>query len=73
MRVISRKKEIMALSEESSRESVTTEIGLLHFEVSEVAYLLHGIELFDESFIKSVSRKLKDMVPEGYLRKYLSL
>lgn len=70
MRMTRRKKEIMALFEEDSREWVTTEIGSPPFDVSGVAYMLHGMESFDKkSIAESVRRTLENMVADGLLEK----
>lgn len=55
MRLTKRKKEILALFERDSLGWVTTEIGAPPFDVSGVAYVLHGSESFrKKSIIKSV-------------------
>ncbi|CAM4026328.1 hypothetical protein SHBO111935_11155 [Shigella boydii] len=65
MRMTSRKKEILSYFEPDNLEWVTGEIGAPPFDVSGVAYLLHGMVSFDkrhqlESTRRSISsiRKL---------------
>lgn len=70
MRLTKRKKEILALFERDSLEWVTTEIGAPPFDVSGVAYMLHGSESFSKkSIIESVRRTLESMVADGLLEK----
>ncbi|RUR91074.1 hypothetical protein [Pectobacterium polaris] len=73
MRMTSRKKEILSYFEPDNREWVTGEIGQPPFDVSGVAYLLHGMESFDKRhMLESTRRTLEAMVGDGMLEKSTS-
>ncbi|EKY0662431.1 TPA: hypothetical protein ACT2TS_002479 [Citrobacter braakii] len=70
MRMTSRKKEILSYFEPDSMEWVAREIGAPPFDVSGVAYLLHGMESFDKRHqLESTRRTLESMVEDGLLDK----
>lgn len=73
MRMTSRKKEILSYFEPDNREWVTGEIGQPPFDVSGVAYLLHGMESFDKRhMLESTRRTLEAIVRDGMLEKSTS-
>lgn len=73
MRMTSRKKEILSYFEPDILEWVTGEIGSPPFDVSGVAYLLHGMESFDRRHqLESTRRTLEAMVSDGLLEKITS-
>ncbi|MBU4682737.1 hypothetical protein KC222_12010 [Cedecea davisae] len=73
MRMTSRKKEILSFFEPEHRQWVTSEIGAPPFDVSGVAYLLHGMESFDKRHqLESTRRTLEAMVSDGLLEKITS-
>ncbi|WP_075180629.1 hypothetical protein [Pantoea sp. 1.19] len=73
MRMTSRKKEVLTYFEPESLEWVTGEIGPPPFDVSGVAYLLHGVESFDKRhMLESTRRTLEAMVRDGLLEKITS-
>lgn len=73
MRMTSRKKEILSYFQPDSLEWVTGEIGAPPFDVSGVAYLLHGMESFDKRHqLESTRRTLEAMVSDGLLEKITS-
>ncbi|VEC02030.1 Uncharacterised protein [Cedecea lapagei] len=73
MRMTSRKKEILSFFEPEHRQWVTSEIGAPPFDVSGVAYLLHGMESFDRRHqLESTRRTLEAMVSDGLLEKITS-
>ena len=66
MRMTSRKKEILSYFEPDNLEWVTGEIGAPPFDVSGVAYLLHGMVSFDKRHqLESTRRTLESMVAGG--------
>ena len=68
MRMTSRKKEILSYFEPDNLEWVTGEIGAPPFDVSGVAYLLHGMASFDKRHqLESARRTLESMVAGGLL------
>ena len=68
MRMTSRKKEILSYFEPDNLEWVTGEIGAPPFDVSGVAYLLHGMVSFDKRHqLESTRRTLESMVAGGLL------
>lgn len=70
MRMTSRKKEILSYFEPGSQEWVTGEIGPPPFDVSGVAYLLHGMASFDKRHqLESTRRTLENMVAGGLLER----
>lgn len=70
MRMTSRKKEILSYFEPDNLEWVTCEIGALPFDVSGVAYLLHGMVSFDKRHqLESTRRTLESMVAGGLLER----
>lgn len=70
MRMTSRKKEILSYFEPDNLEWVTGEIGAPPFDVSGVAYLLHGMASFDKRHqIESTRRTLESMVAGGLLER----
>lgn len=70
MRMTSRKKEILSYFEPDNLEWVTGEIGVPPFDVSGVAYLLHGMESFGKRHqLESTRRTLESMVADGLLDK----
>ena len=70
MRMTSRKKEILSYFEPDNLEWVTGEIGAPPFDVSGVAYLLHGMGSFDKRYqLESTSRTLESMVAGGLLER----
>lgn len=73
MRMTSRKKEILSYFEPDNLEWVTGEIGPPPFDVSGVAYLLHGITSHDNRHqIESTRRTLEAMTKDGLLEKVIS-
>lgn len=73
MRVTSRKKQILSYFEPDNREWVTSEIGRPPFDVSGLAYLLHGIGSFGKRHMQeSTRRTLEAMVRDGMLEKSTS-
>ena len=72
MRMTNRKKEILSYFEPDNLEWVTGEIGAPPFDVSGVAYLLHGMVSFDKRHqIESTRRTLESMVAGGLLERVL--
>ncbi|HBV3330580.1 TPA: hypothetical protein MDU28_001428 [Klebsiella pneumoniae] len=70
MRMTSRKKEILSYFEPDNLEWVTGEIGAPPFDVSGVAYLLHGMGSFDKRHpLESTRRTLESMVAGGLLER----
>ncbi|HBR5192215.1 hypothetical protein [Klebsiella pneumoniae] len=70
MRMTSRKKEILSYFEPDNLEWVAGEIGAPPFDVSGVAYLLHGMVSFDKRHqIESTRRTLESMVAGGLLKR----
>ncbi|MFM4125802.1 hypothetical protein AB8R75_13920 [Klebsiella quasipneumoniae subsp. similipneumoniae] len=70
MRMTSRKKEILSYFEPDNLEWVTGEIGAPPFDVSGVAYLLHGMASFDKRHqLESTRRTLENMVAGGLLER----
>lgn len=70
MRMTSRKKEILSYFEPDSLDWVTGEIGAPPFDVSGVAYLLHGMGSFDKRHqLESTRRTLESMVAGGLLER----
>ncbi|QLV33806.1 hypothetical protein [Citrobacter sp. RHBSTW-00424] len=70
MRMTSRKKEILSYFEPDSLDWVTGEIGAPPFDVSGVAYLLHGMVSFDKRHqLESTRRTLESMVDNGLLER----
>ena len=70
MRMTSRKKEILSYFEPDNLEWVTGEIGAPPFDVSGVAYLLHGMVSFDKRHqLESTRRTLESMVAGGLLER----
>ncbi|MEF3760506.1 hypothetical protein [Escherichia coli] len=70
MRMTSRKKKILSYFEPDNLEWVTGEVGSPPFDVSGVAYLLHGMESFDKRHqLESTRRTLESMVADGLLDK----
>ncbi|EBP4214326.1 TPA_asm: hypothetical protein G2906_14075 [Salmonella enterica subsp. enterica serovar Senftenberg] len=70
MRMISRKKEILSYYEPDSLEWVIGEIGAPPFDVSGIAYLIHGMESLDKRHqLESTRRTLENMVAGGLLEK----
>ncbi|EFN7491525.1 hypothetical protein ACF6HX_002557 [Escherichia coli] len=70
MRLTSRKKEILSYYRPDHREWVTTEIGPPPFDVSGVAYLLHGMDAFNKRHHpESTRRTLEAMVRDGVLER----
>lgn len=66
MRMTSCKKEILSYFEPDNLEWVTGEIGAPPFDVSGVAYLLHGMVSFDKRHqLESTRRTLESMVAGG--------
>lgn len=73
MRMTSRKKEILSYFEPDNAKWVTGEIGPAPFDVSGVAYLLHGITSHDNRHqIESTRRTLEAMTKDGLLEKVTS-
>ncbi|ECV0011808.1 hypothetical protein EEN62_25000 [Salmonella enterica] len=73
MRLTSRKKEILSYFEPDYRERVTSEIGAPPFDVSGVAWLLHGLDSHDKRHcLESTRRTLEAMVRDGLLEKSTS-
>ncbi|MEQ9940327.1 hypothetical protein ABRQ07_22430 [Pectobacterium polonicum] len=73
MRLTSRKKEILSYFEPDNREWVTGEIGQPPFDVSGLAYLLHGMGSFDKRHqLESTRRTLEAMIKDGLLEKITS-
>lgn len=63
MRMTDRKKTILSYFEPDNREWVTGEIGAPPFDVSGVAYLLHGMGAFGQRHkLESTRRTLESMV-----------
>lgn len=70
MRMTNRKKEILSYFEPDNLEWVTGEIGAPPFDVSGVAYLLHGMVSFDKRHqLESTRRTLESMVAGGLLER----
>ncbi|EAA1762927.1 hypothetical protein DL101_16590 [Salmonella enterica subsp. enterica serovar Braenderup] len=70
MRMTSRKKEILSYYEPDSLEWVIGEIGAPPFDVSGIAYLIHGMESFGKRHqLESTRRTLETMVAGGLLEK----
>ncbi|WP_371337473.1 hypothetical protein [Klebsiella quasipneumoniae] len=70
MRMTSRKKEILSYFEPDNLEWVRGEIGSPPFDVSGVAYLLHGMASFDTRHqLESTRRTLETMVAGGLLER----
>lgn len=70
MRMTSRKKEILSYYEPDSLEWVTREIGVPPFDVSGMAYLIHGMESFGKRYqLESTRRTLENMAAGGLLEK----
>ncbi|AYN29019.1 hypothetical protein D8682_19755 [Buttiauxella sp. 3AFRM03] len=73
MRMTSRKKEILSYYEPDSLEWVTGEIGAPPFDVSGVAWLLHGLSSHDNRYqLESTRRTLEAMVNDGLLEQITS-
>lgn len=73
MRLTGRKKEILSYYEPEQRKWVTSEIGAPPFDVSGIAYLLHGTGINDKRHqLESTRRTLEAMVRDGLLEKYRS-
>ena len=73
MRITSRKKKILSYFEPDNREWVTSEIDRPPFDVSGLAFLLHGMTSFDKSYqLESTRRTLEAMVRDGLLEKSTS-
>lgn len=73
MRMTSRKKEILTYFEPDNLKWVTGEIGAPPFDVSGMAYLIHSVESFDNSYqLESTRRTLEAMVSDGLLEKTTS-
>ncbi|EJA7720485.1 TPA: hypothetical protein G8M64_004944 [Salmonella enterica] len=73
MRLTSRKKEILSYFDPDNRAWVTGEIGAPPFDVSGVAWLIHGLESHDERHcLESTRRTLEAMVKDGLLEKSAS-
>ncbi|HDY8465452.1 TPA: hypothetical protein RRH03_001502 [Klebsiella pneumoniae] len=72
MRMTSRKKEILSYFEPDNLDWITGEIGPPPFDVSGVAYLLHGMESFDKRHqLESTRRTLENMVSGGLLERVI--
>lgn len=70
MRLTSRKKMILSYFEPDTLEWVTSEIDAPLFDVSGVAYLLHGMGSFGQRHqIESTRRTLENMVAGGQLER----
>ena len=70
MRMTSRKKMILSYFEPDNLDWITGEIGPPPFDVSGVAYLLHGMESFDKRHqLESTRRTLENMVAGGLLER----
>ncbi|EGQ5320011.1 hypothetical protein [Kluyvera genomosp. 2] len=70
MRMTNRKKEILSYFEPDNRDWVTGEIGAPPFDVSGVAYLLHGMGSFGKRHqLESTRRTLESMVAGGLLER----
>ncbi|EPN9822883.1 hypothetical protein ACXDKE_002182 [Klebsiella pneumoniae] len=70
MRMTSRKKKILSYFEPDNFDWITGEIGPPPFDVSGVAYLLHGMESFDKRHqLESTRRTLENMVAGGLLER----
>lgn len=70
MRMTSRKKEILSYFEPDNLDWVAGEIGAPPFDVSGVAYLLHGMGSFDKRHqLESTRRTLQNMVAGGLLER----
>lgn len=70
MRMTSRKKMILSYFELDNLDWITGEIGPPPFDVSGVAYLLHGMESFDKRHqLESTRRTLENMVVGGLLER----
>ncbi|WP_199062155.1 hypothetical protein [Serratia sp. ASV30] len=73
MRMTNRKKEILSYFEPDNLAWVTSEIGSPPFDVSGVAYLLHGTTSHDNRHqIESTRRTLEAMTKDGLLEKVIS-
>jgi len=73
MRITSRKKEILTYFEPDHLEWVTSEVGPPPFDVSGVAYLIHGAESHKKRHhLESTRRTLEAMVKDGLLEKITS-
>ena len=70
MRMTTRKKEILSFFAPENAEYVTREIGPPPFDVSGIAYLLHGMESFNKkSIVESVRRTLEGMTAADQLER----
>lgn len=70
MRLTARKKEILSYFEPDNLEWVAVEVGAPPFDVSGMAYLLHGMALFDNRHqLESTRRTLDSMVKNGLLER----
>lgn len=70
MRMTSPKKKILSYFEPDNLDWITGEIGPPPFDVSGVAYLLHGMESFDKRHqLESTRRTLEKMVAGGLLER----
>lgn len=73
MRMTNRKKEILSYFEPDNAKWVTGEIGPPPFDVSGVAYLLHGTASFNNRHqLESTRRTLEAMTKDGLLEKVIS-
>lgn len=73
MRMTRRKKEILSYYEPEQLDWITGEIGAPPFDVSGIAYLLHGTGINDNRHqLESTRRTLDAMVRDGLLEKYRS-
>ncbi|EEZ5180720.1 hypothetical protein HIU27_RS25360 [Escherichia coli] len=70
MRLTRYKKDILSYFTPDNLAWVTAEIGSPPFDVSGVAYLLHGMDSFDSQYqIESTRRTLEAMVRDGLLER----
>lgn len=70
MRLTQYKKEILSYFTPDNLAWVTAEIGSPPFDVSGVAYLLHGMDSFNSRYqIESTRRTLEAMVRDGLLER----
>lgn len=73
MRMTAHKKEILSYFEPDNLEWVTGEIGSPPFDVSGIAYLLYGLDSFEQRYqLESTRRTLEAMVKQGLLEKVTS-
>ena len=73
MRMTTHKKEILSYFEPDNLEWVTGEIGSPPFDVSGIAYLLYGLDSFEQRYqLESTRRTLEAMVKQGLLEKITS-